>query len=259
VRREALNALPSSQTKEQDRKPQEAYSRPSYDPRRQAESPPPSYPRPPRSRNDSASSSRQGGLHQPESAGSLASRPISMASAASSEDVRTLMSRRGSVVSDSSQRSVTSPFFAYGWPPVPPLPPVLPIPVYPSIQAMPIMAQYPMDMPLLPPTAPFMRQQYDRSRSPDSSSRGIVHSRSAERPQHSTNRTSPSHRRSSSDDYGGRKSMPHSQSQTNVSLAPSRPAHPMHTSSPVASQRASMASSLLHGKPYAARRQTAIS
>lgn len=259
VRREALNALPSSQTKEQDRKPQEAYSRPSYDPRRQAESPPPSYPRPPRSRNDSASSSRQGGLHQPESAGSLASRPISMASAASSEDVRTLMSRRGSVVSDSSQRSVTSPFFTYGWPPVPPLPPVLPIPVYPSIQAMPIMAQYPMDMPLLPPTAPFMRQQYDRSRSPDSSSRGIVHSRSAERPQHSTNRTSPSHRRSSSDDYGGRKSMPHSQSQTNVSLAPSRPAHPMHTSSPVASQRASMASSLLHGKPYAARRQTAIS
>ena len=253
VRRETFNAMPSVQAKEQDRKPHEAYSRPSYDPRRQVEAP--SYPHSLRPRKNSSSSSRHGGLLSPESAGPPASRPISTPSIASSEDVRTRIgrkSRRGSVISESSQRSVTSPVIPYGWPPVPvpPLPQMLPIPVFPSIQAMPIMPQYPMDSPLLPPTAPFMRQKHDRARSPELSSRGIVQSRSVERPQRSTDHTSPSHRRSSSDDYGGRK-PPLTHSQTTGSLAPPRPAVPMHNS-------ASMASSL-NRKPYASRRQTAIS
>jgi len=258
VRREALNASPSVQAKDQDRKPHEAYSRPSYDPRRQVEAP--SYPHSPRSRNDSSSSPRHGGLLSPESAGAPPSRPISTPSIASSEDVRTRIgrnSRRGSMISESSQRSVTSPVITYGWPPVPPLPQMLPIPVFPSVQAVPIMPQYPMDSPLLPPTAPFMRQKYDRARSPESSSRGIVQSRSVERPQRSTDHTSPSHRRSSSDDYGGRKS-PLTHSQTTGSLAPPRPAFPMHNSAPATFQRASMASSLSR-KPYSSRRQTAIS
>jgi len=258
VRREALNALPSAQARPQDRKAHEAYSRPSYDPRRQAESP--SYPHAPRPRNDSPSSSRRGTLLPPESAGSQTSRPISTHSVASSEDVRTRISRnsrRGSMISESSQRSVASPVITYGWPPVPPLPQMLPIPVYSSVQAMPIMPQFPMDSPLLPPIAPFMRQKYDRPRSPESSSRGIVQSRSAERPQHSTDRTSLSHRRSSSDDHGGRKS-PLTHSQTTGSLSQPRPAFSMHNSAPAAPQRSSTASSF-HRKPYTSRQQTAIS
>jgi hypothetical protein len=259
VRREGFQTSPSSQAKEQDRKPYEAYSRPSYDPRRQVESP--SHSGSPHTRNDSRPSSRQGSVRQPENAGPLTSRPVSAPSVISSEDVRTRISRnngRASVISESSHRPITSPVFPYGWPVVPPMPQMLPMPAFSPVQAVPIMPQFPISMPLLPPTAPFMRQQYDRSRSPDSSSRGVVQSRSAERPPHSADRTSPpSHRRSSSDDYGGRNSTPHPQPQRSSSLAPTRPAYPMHSSSP-GPQRASTPSSS-HRKPYAARRQTATS
>jgi hypothetical protein len=260
VRREGFHTLPSSQAREQDRKPHEAYSRPSYDPRRQVESP--SHSRSPQARIDSPSSSRQGSLPQPENASPITSRPVSAPSVISSEDVRTRISRnnrRASVISESSQRPIISPVFPYGWPPVPPMPQILPMPAFSPVQAVPIIPQFPINMPLLPPTAPFMRQQYDRSRSPDSSSRGVVQSRSAERPPHSADRTSPpSHRRSSSDDYGGRNSTPHPQPQPqrSSSLAPARPGYPMHSSSPAASQRAPTPSSS-HRKPYAARRQTA--
>jgi len=258
VRRESHYALPSSQTREQDRKPREAYARPTYDPRRQIE--PPSQTRPPRPRNDSSSSSKQGSLPQSESAGPLASRPASTFSIASSEDMRTRVSRNsrgGSMVSESSQRSA----YTYGWPSGLPLPQMFPVPVYPSVQAMPIMPQFPLDMPLLPPTAPFMRQQYSRSPSRDASvSRAVGQSRSAERPQHPTDRTSlPStHRRSSSDDYGGHKPPLHSPTQTNTSLTLHRPPYSRHTHSD-ASHTVSITASPMHKKPYAARRQTAIS
>jgi hypothetical protein len=261
VRRETQHSLHSSQAKEQDRAYSEAYSRPSYDPRRQVEST--SHSRASHARNDSSSSSRQGSLLQPENASPLASHPVSVPSVTSSEDVRARITQnnwRASMLSDSSQLPVTPPIFPYGWSPVPPMPQMLPIPAFSPVQAMPIMPQFPMNMPLLPPTAPFMRQQYERSRSPDSSSRGIVQSRSVERPPHSTGRTSPSsHRRCSSDDYGGRNSMPRSQSQTNnSSLATRRPSHLMHTSPPVAFQRTSTISSA-HGKLYTTRRQTTAS
>jgi hypothetical protein len=72
------------------------------------------------------------------------------------------------MISESSQRSLASPFFAYGWPSVPPISQIPPIPVFPAMQVMPVMPQFTMDTPLLPPTAPFMRQQYGRSRSRDS-------------------------------------------------------------------------------------------
>ncbi|KAI9507922.1 hypothetical protein F5148DRAFT_46816 [Russula earlei] len=111
VRRETLYVLPSSQAREQDRKPREAYSRPVYDPRRQIE--PLSQAHQPHPRNDSSSSSKQGNLPQSESAGLLTSRPASTHSIASSEDIRSRVSRnsrRGSMISESSQRSVTSPY-----------------------------------------------------------------------------------------------------------------------------------------------------
>jgi hypothetical protein len=259
VRRESLYALPSSQTREQDRKAREAYSRPSYDLRRQIE---PSQPRPPRSRNNSSSSSMQGSLAHSEAAGPLPSRPPSAYSVASS-DTRggRNNNKRASIVSESSQRSFNNPIFTYGWQPVPPMPQMLPIPGFSSIQAMPTMPQFPVDMPLLPPTAPFMRQQYGRSRERDPSlSRGTGQSRSAERPQHSTNRSSPPsrHHRSSSDEHGGRKSPAHSHAETNNHLVPTRPAYLMQSRSADASHRLSVASSL-HKKPYAPRRQTAIS
>ncbi len=248
VRRESYYAIPSSQAREQDRKPREAYPRPTYDSRRQIESP--SVTRPTHSRNDSSSSSKQGSLHQSESAGPIASRPASTYSVVS-EDARARASRnsgRGSVISESSQRFVAPSIYAYGWPSVPPIPQVLPVPIYPAIQAMPIMPQFPLDMPLLPPTAPFMRQQYGR----DSLSKATGQSRSAERSQHPIERTSPrsSHRRSSSDDSGGHNPPRQSRSQPNTSLTLHRPPYPRHTYSSDPSPT---------HKPHAARRQTAIS
>jgi len=260
VRRETQYAIPSSQAKEQDRKPREAYSRPTYDPRKQAESP--SQTRPSHSRNDSSSSSKQDSLHQSESVGPTALRPPSTYSVVS-EDVRSRVSRnsrRGSVISESSQRSVVSPIYAYGWPPVPPIPQVPPIPVYPSIPIMPIMPQFPLDMTLLPPTAPFMHQQYGRSPSRNSLSRATGQSRSAERPQHLNDRTSPpSHRRSSSDEFRGQNPPRHSHTQANTSSTHHRPPYPRHThSSDPSSHRVSTTASPTH-KPSVRRRQTAIS
>lgn len=255
VRRESLYAIPSSQPKEQERKAREAYSRPTYDPRRQTESP--SQTRPPHSRNDSSSSSKQGSLHQSESAGPIVSRPASTYSAVS-EDVRTRVSRnsrRASIISE-SQRSVISPVYTYGWPPVPPMPQVLPMPVYPAVQTMPMVPQFPLDMPLLPPTAPFMRQQYGRS---PSSSKATGQSHSAERPQHPNDRSSTlsSHRRSNSDEAGGHNSPRHSRTQANTSLTLHRPPYPRHAhSSDPSSHRVPITTSLAH-KPV--RRQTAIS
>jgi hypothetical protein len=260
VRRESLYAIPSSLPKEQVRKPREAYSRPSYDPRKQTEFP--SQTRPPHSRNDSSSSSKQGSLHQSESAGPIVSRPASTYSVVS-EDVRTRVSRnskRGSIISE-SQRSVVSPVYTYGWSPVPPMSQVLPIPVYPAVQTMPIMPRFPLDMPLLPPAAPFMRQQYGRFPSRDPLSRVTGQSRSAERPQHPNDRTSPSssHRRSNSDESGGHNPPRHSRTQANISSTLHRPPYPRHAhSSDPSSHRVPITASPTH-KPHAVRRQTAIS
>lgn len=260
VRRESQYAIPSSQVKEQDRKPREAYARPTYDPRKQAESS--SQTRPPHSRNDSSSSSKQGSLYQSESAGPLALRPGSTYSLVS-EDARAHVSRnskRGSVISESSQRPIVPPVYTYGWPSVPPMPQILPIPVYPAVQTMSIMPQFPLDMPLLPPTAPFMRQQYCRAPSRDPLSKP-TQSRSAERPQHPNDRTSPSssHRRSNSDESGGHNPPRHSRTQTNTSSTLHRPPHPRHThSSDPSSHRVPITVSPTH-KPHVVRRRTAIS
>lgn len=146
------------------------YHRPAYDARSKPEEQSPS----PRSRNQSSSSSRPGSTyHSPNSV--TGSRPASTYSVHSSmEDVRLREhrtgSRRGSMVSEASQaQTQRGSLYAYGWGvPVPPVP-AFPVNVMPS---MPIMAmpQYVMDMPLMPPNAPFMAQQFGgRSRSRDSS------------------------------------------------------------------------------------------
>ncbi|KAI0307156.1 hypothetical protein B0F90DRAFT_1813953 [Multifurca ochricompacta] len=261
VRRESLYVLPSSQAREQDRRTREAYSRLAYDPRRQNEHTYQAHPL--RSRNGSSSSSRQGSLPRSESGGPHASRPASTHSVSSSEDVRTRISRnsrRGSLISESSQRSVTSPVFAYGRPPVPPLPQVPPIPVFSPMQPIPVLPHFAMDYPLLPPSAPFMLQQYHRPRSQDSTpSRGTGNSHSSDQPQRSTDRASPTprHHRSSSDDYGGRNSPAHLHNQRNNSLPPPRLAQSTRANSSDAPPRVSTSSSM-HKKPYAARRQTAF-
>jgi hypothetical protein len=258
VRREALHAIPS-QAKEQDRKPREAYSRPTYDARRQTESP--SQTRPPHSRNDSSSSSKQGSLHQSENARPIVSRPASTYSVVS-EDARTRISRNsrpGSIMSE-SQRSIVSPVYTYGWGSAPPMPHVLPIPVYPAVQTMPLMPQFPLDMPLLPPTAPFMRQQYGRSPSRDPLSRVTGQSRSTERLQHPNGRSSSrsSHRRSNSDDSGGHNPPRHSHTQANTSSTLHRPPYRHTHSSDPSSHRVPITASPTH-KPHSVRRQTAIS
>lgn len=257
VRRQSLYAMPSSQAREQDSRPREAYSRPTYDPRRQIEYPSPS--RSSRPRDDSPSSSKPGSVPQSESAGSPASRPNSMYSF-SSDDVRTRISRnnkRASMISESSQRPMASPVFAYGWQPVSPVSQTPQIPAFSSMPVMAVTPQFTTNMPLLPPTAPFMRQQYGRppSRSRDSSrSRGTGQSRSAERSQQSSDRASSlsRHHRSNSDDRCGRNSP--SRTQTTNSLAPS--AYPLGAKFLNASHGASTSSLM---KPYPVRRQTAIS
>ena len=158
------------------------------------------------------------------------------------------------MISESSQRSVASPFFAYGWPPVPPISQIPPIPVFPSMQVMPVMPQFIVDTPLLPPTAPFMRQQYGRSRSRDSPPSRATGSSRGERPQRSSDPVPPKprHHRSSSDEYNGRNSPALSHSQTNKSSTHPPPVFSMRSA---ASPRASLPSSTT--KPP--RRQTAFS
>ncbi|KAH9977774.1 hypothetical protein BGW80DRAFT_775582 [Lactifluus volemus] len=251
TRRESSYALPSSQPREQDGRLRESYSRPSYDPRRQTSSPQVSLPR---SRNDSSSSSKPGSVPPSETAIPLNSRPGSMHSM-SSDDIHTRAGRRTSMISESS-RSIASPMFSYGWQPVSSLPQVPSMPVFPSMPMIPVMPQFTGDIPLLPPTAPFMLQQYGR---PPSRSRnsprltGTGQSRSVERPQRSSDRASPPsrHHRSSSDEVNGRNSPAGSLPQ---SVPPS--AFTVDASSLNVSPRVSMA---LPAKSYPARRQTAIS
>lgn len=155
------------------------------------------------------------------------SRPPSLYSAhtTSSEDVRgregNHASRRMSVVSDSAKGMLLHPpydprasFNPYAWPnvlPVPLIPPVPPIPAIPMVNGVPF---YGMDMPLLPPTAPFMVNQFGaRPRSytgssgqpsPLHSSSSLPRNNSSEGFNSSSRGSSPhssgSHQRRSSDD-----------------------------------------------------------
>lgn len=149
------------------------------------------------------------------------SRPPSLYSAhtASSEDVRARdgkrASRRMSVVSDSPKGMSLHPpydprvsFNPYAWMNVPPVPVM---PAIPTVNGVPF---YGMDMPLLPPTAPFMMNQFGaRPRSytgssgqpsPQQSSTSLSRNYSSEgvnsNSRGSSPRSSGSHQRRSSDD-----------------------------------------------------------
>ncbi|KAF8556952.1 hypothetical protein OG21DRAFT_423753 [Imleria badia] len=155
------------------------------------------------------------------------SRPPSLYSAhtTSSEDVRgregKLASRRMSVASDSAKGMLLhppydprAPFNPYAWtnvPSVPFIPPVPPMPAIPMVNGVPF---YGMDMPLLPPTAPFMMSQFGArprsytgsagQHSPLQSSTSLVRNHSSEGVDSSSRNSSPhssgSHQRRSSDD-----------------------------------------------------------
>lgn len=155
------------------------------------------------------------------------SRPPSIYSAhtASSEDVRGResghISRRMSVVSDSGKGVSLHPlhdprasFNPYAWAnvsAVPIIPPVPPMPAIPMVNGIPF---YGMDMPLLPPTPPFMMHEFGvRSRSytglagqhpPLQGSMPLPRYDSSEKVNSSSRNSSPhssgSHQRRSSDD-----------------------------------------------------------
>ncbi|KIM68792.1 hypothetical protein SCLCIDRAFT_895165 [Scleroderma citrinum Foug A] len=142
------------------------------------------------------------------------SRPPSVYSAhtASSEDVRreARRIRRSSMVPDpSKQMPLQVPYdprasfmpFGTSWgsiPPVPPIPPIHMMPVVPFVNAIPL---YGMEMPLLPPAAPFMMDQY-RSRS----SRSYNSSQSQESLRQHSNQPSRNH---SSDRISSRSGSSH--------------------------------------------------
>ncbi|KAF8138413.1 hypothetical protein EV363DRAFT_1520336 [Boletus edulis] len=155
------------------------------------------------------------------------SRPPSLYSAhtASSEDVMgregKRASRRMSVVSDPAKGMLLHPpydprasFNPYAWTnvlPVPMIPPVPPMPVIPMVNGV---SFYGMDMPLLPPNAPFMVNQFGArprsytgsagQQSPLQSSTSLPRNYSSEGVNSSSRNSSPhsvgSHQRRSSDD-----------------------------------------------------------
>lgn len=158
------------------------------------------------------------------------SRPPSIYSShtASSEDVRGRdsrhFSRRMSVVSDSGKGVSLHPpydprasFNPYAWPNVPPvlaIPQVPPVPAIPMVNGFPF---YAIDMPLLPPTPPFMMNQFGArprsyiglpgQHSPLQSSTSLPRNESFEGAKSSSRNSSPrssgSHQRRSSDDAVG--------------------------------------------------------
>ncbi|THV08459.1 hypothetical protein K435DRAFT_11648 [Dendrothele bispora CBS 962.96] len=226
------------------------YSRPVYDPsRRQASEPAGS------SNNSSPENSRPSSVANPNvQPPRTGSRPPSVYSSQtmSSEDIRHSQQRRSGYAGSTSSsrhgmdRSSTYSGSYFGWsssnpnlmvPPIPQLPP------------------FAMDMPLLPPTAPFMMNQYPRSRnsSPGSSpasSRHKLSSASAEgvnQTSRSSNDNSPrnsthgsvsssphrhsyqSHQRRASDDNNRRLSAHSGSGSRRLSQSPSSPHLPHHS------------------------------
>lgn len=224
------------------------------------------------------------------------SRPPSIYSShtASSEDVRVRdsrhASRRISVVSDSAKGVSLHPpydprasFNPYAWnvPPVLPIPPVPPIPAIPTVNGMPF---YGMEMPLLPPTPPFMMNQFGpRSRSytgmpghqsPLQSSTSLPRNNSSEGVNSSRNsspHSSGSHQRRSSDDavrrektQGDPRSGSYSElraSKTSVTMRAQRSSWlpPEQTPTRKPSSLRPVSSSYSPGAPHYTRRQTAAS
>ncbi|KIJ70045.1 hypothetical protein HYDPIDRAFT_23193 [Hydnomerulius pinastri MD-312] len=194
------------------------------------------------------------------------SRPPSVYSAhtASSEDIRGRDGRRvrrSSMVQDPMKQMALQPpfnprasFNPYApWAnmlPAQSIPPVPPLPVVPIVNGMPF---YGMDMPLLPPSPPFMMNQYsNRPRSyqgsqgqqsprqsssslPRTHSSEVVHYGSSGNSSHRSSGFYPSHQRRSSDEaamaaksnssLGDRRSGSHTDLRTTRPPGPARPVH----------------------------------
>ncbi|KIO12718.1 hypothetical protein M404DRAFT_19467 [Pisolithus tinctorius Marx 270] len=171
------------------------------------------------------------------------SRPPSVYSAhtASSEDVRNRearrISRRSSTVSDSSKHAAFQVPYNYGaslmafnpsWGMIPPVPPVSAIPPVPAIPPFNTTPFYGMEMPLLPPTAPFMVDQY-RSRSPGSRSS----SSTRDPPRHQLSQTVHSDGASSGSKFsthGTKSNSPHRRSTDGLSPATASGKSPLECS-----------------------------
>ncbi|THH19849.1 hypothetical protein EW146_g1407 [Bondarzewia mesenterica] len=266
LRRESQHAIPSSSSsRELEKRGRANYARPLYDSRRLTDQ---SYLSLPRSRDGSSSSLKAESISRSNS-GSPSPRPPSMHSnftQSSSDDVRlreVRNSRRASMASESSQRSDRMLMYPYGWANIPPVPS---LPIFPTMTMMPIMPQYVMDMPLLPPAAPFMRQQHGhRSHSQNSlgsPSRGsLPNSYSSD----GVNQTKGSlsspghrhHRHASSDDFRGRTSgyaTPNSDSSRTSNEPQMRSQQRQHSNSWVSAAP----SSFSHSRPTSSRRTTAL-
>ncbi|KIK92714.1 hypothetical protein PAXRUDRAFT_146705 [Paxillus rubicundulus Ve08.2h10] len=181
------------------------------------------------------------------------SRPPSVYSThtASSEDVRgrdgRRVSRRLSVVADPAKQMSLQPpfdprayFNPYAWTNVPPVPLIPSIPAVPNVYGMPF---HGMDVPLLPPSPPFMMHQYGtRPRSQTGSQPSPWQSSSSLPRHHSSDAVPQGHRSSSphssgfsthqrrpSDEaakpLGDRRSGSQSNPQTGRPSVPTRPTH----------------------------------
>ncbi|KAI0318705.1 hypothetical protein OF83DRAFT_1114529 [Amylostereum chailletii] len=284
ARREIQHALPSSSSvREARRNARDAYSRPAYDDRKHSEASSQHSTRP---RLETSGSS-----HQDNTKSVNGSRPpstFSTHSISSTEDAHRerRTTRRTSGMSESSMRSSNS-MYHYGWPtsasPVPPVPPIptmppmqsyhsMPffptMPSYPSMPMMPVMPQYvmSMDMPLLPPSAPFMSHGASRSRnsSPARSSGSPSRNHSSDRVYQAGAGASRgrAHHRAGSDDHGHPAYLP-TPSPTPSDRRPrmSTPAQMSHHGSPLPSmpRSASSSSTPSTSRPYSTRRQTTVS
>ncbi|ETW83990.1 hypothetical protein HETIRDRAFT_146703 [Heterobasidion irregulare TC 32-1] len=176
-----------------ERRGRATYARPTYDDRRQSDQHA-VYLNPARSHAGSSSIPRSDSASRSHTASPSPRAPSMYSNQSSSEDVRLREgrnSRRASMASESS-----------------------PLPTYPSMPMIPVMPQYVMDMPLLPPAAPFMRQQHGQrprsSNSPSPARGSLPNSHSSDRiHQPSPHLSAPQHghhRHSSSDDYRRRDS-----------------------------------------------------
>ncbi|KAF8845858.1 hypothetical protein BDN67DRAFT_961507 [Paxillus ammoniavirescens] len=173
------------------------------------------------------------------------SRPPSVYSThtASSEDVRGRdgrhVSRRFSVVADPAKQMSLQPpfdprayFNPYAWTNVPPVPVIPPIPAVPNVYGMPF---YGMDVPLLPPSPPFMMNQYGaRPRSQTGSQQSLGQSFSSLPRNHSSDAVP----------QGYRSSSPHSSGSPTHQRRPSDEA-----AKPLGDRRSGSRSDLQTGRP----------
>ncbi|KAL5508309.1 hypothetical protein ACEPAH_5928 [Sanghuangporus vaninii] len=143
-------------------------------------------------------------------------------------------SRPASIVSSSSRPASVRvqsapnqvPIMAYPMVPVMPMMPQMPVLPVPPVPPVPPMSMW--NMPLLPPNAPFMMQQYSRSSSPGSNPHSRNHSPSSSPSRRPSDIPPPSPSRRQSNLHSSSSSSPSRAQHTGQSS--SRPVHSRHPS-----------------------------